>query len=246
MWRKTLPILSGAVLLGSLFVPWYGLAGAPLSLSLTAWGAFTVSDWALAVLAVVIAAAPPVRAVAAWIAVVLIAGRLLYPPMPELLEPAYGGFVGLAGALSAAWPGRLRAGEVVAGVGGFMLVLALGLEWYEFALTDAVGPNEQDPTEPVSTWISDSSGWSVFTRLDLALTALAALFLAVPVTRWRPVAIAAAAVGWLAIVLVAARMISPPDPITDVAAGAWIALAGAGVAWAGALLATRRPDPDVA
>ena len=125
-----------------------------------------------------IAAAPPVRVVAAWVAIVLIASRLVYPPMPELLEPSVGGFVGLAGALSAAWPGRLRVGEVVAGMGGLVLVLALGMEWYAFALTDAVGPNEQDPVEPVSTWISDTSGWTVFTRLDLALTAFAALFLA--------------------------------------------------------------------
>ena len=59
------------------------------------------------------------------------------------------------------------------------------------------------------------------------------------------VSVTAAIVGWLAIVLVAARMLAPPDPITDVAAGAWIALAGAVIAWAGALLAARRPEPDV-
>ena len=66
---------------------------------------------------------------------------------------AYGGFVGLAGALSAAWPGRLRVGEVLAGVGGLVLVLALGLEWYEFSLIDAVGPNDPDPVDPVNGWI---------------------------------------------------------------------------------------------
>lgn len=243
MWHKALPILSGAVLLGSLFLPWYTLAG--FDLSQPAWDVFTVTDVALAVLAVVIAFAAPVRVAAAWIAAVLIAGRLLQRPIPEVTELAYGGFVGLAGALSAAWPGRLRVGEAVAGVGGLVLVLSLGLEWYSFSLIDAVGPNDPDPSESVNRWIIDSSGWIVFTWLDVALTALAALFMAVPVTRWRPVAFAAAAVGWLAIVLVAARMIAPPDPITDVAAGAWIALAGAVVAWAGALLATRRREPEV-
>jgi hypothetical protein len=255
MSRKALPILSGAVLLGSLFLPWYGLAGAQPSLTISAWTAFSATDVVLAVLAIVIAAVPPVRVAAAWIAVVLVAGRLVHPPVAGLFELSFGGFVGFAGALSAAWPGRLRVGEVLAGVGGLVLVLALGLEWYEFALTDAVGPNEPDPVDPANGWIQDSSGWAVFTRLDLALTALGALFLAVPLVAAREhkegqslfmfVSVTAAAIGWLAIVLVAARMLAPPEPITEVVAGAWIALVGAVIAWAGALLATRRPEPDV-
>ena len=175
MSRKALPILSGAVLLGSLFLPCTARRGAAVS-TISAWTVFWVTDVALAVLAVVIAAVPPVRVAAAWIAVVPSPVAWCIRPSRVLSSPTAG-----SSASPARSPPPGRAGCALgntAGVGGLVLVLALGLEWYEFALTDAVGPNEPDPCDPVSGWIQDSSGSTVFTRLDVALTAL-------PRSSWR-------------------------------------------------------------
>ena len=52
------------------------------------------------------------------------------------------------------------------------------------------------------------------------------------------VAVIASATGWLAIVLVAVRLVFPPDGL-DLRYGAWLALAGALLAWVGSWLSLR-------
>lgn len=66
---------------------------------------------------------------------------------------------------------------------------------------------------------------------DLALAALALLVFAAALTRSATLQKAARAVGWLAIVLVAARIVFEPEA-TKPAYGVYIALAAAAGAWA--------------
>ena len=185
-------------------------------------GAFTVTDLALAALAVVIAAVPPARVAAAWIAVVL-------DRQPARCTRRCRSYLALVVRRVRRPRGRaLRrlAGPAARGRGDSPA--SAGSCWCSrsgWSGTSSRSRTRWDRTSrtrrSVSGWIEDSSGWAVFTRLDLALTALAALFLAVPVgAATRTVAIARGpAVGWLAIVLVAARMLAPPDPITDARGG---------------------------
>ena len=63
-----------------------------------------------------------------------------------------------------------------------------------------------------------------------------------PLTRRREVAIAAAAVGWVAIALVLARIAWPAHAGLNPAPGALFALVAAWVAWVGSGLAARRAE----
>jgi hypothetical protein len=102
--------LGGLALLGSLWLPWYTANGD----SGTAWQVFTGLDYTLAVLALsaVTGAALSLK-LKAWtiwstislgggLAVVAISARILYPPPNGGLDldPSFGPFVGLIGAVA--------------------------------------------------------------------------------------------------------------------------------------------------
>jgi hypothetical protein len=119
----------------------------------------------------------------------------------------------------------MRRAEPVAGLGGLLLLVALFLPWY--------GPD-------------DVTGWQALTVIDVLLALLALLAIAVPAvsvaTRGPAKAVGiqviASAVGWLAVLLVAIRLVFPPDALS-LRYGAWLALAGAVIAWVGSWMSLR-------
>src|SRR3954452_13781137 len=106
----------------------------------------------------------------------------------------------------------MRKAEPIAGLGALILLLSLFLRWN-----------------------AHETGWQAMSVIDIVLALLALLALAVPVTSVATkgpakaigTALLAAAFVWPAIVLVAVKLLSDSD------SGAWLALAGAILAWAG-------------
>ena len=127
----------------------------------------------------------------------------------------------------------MRRAELLAGLGGLLLLVSLFLPWY--------GP--QDRSLPVA---DDYTAWQALAVIDVLVAILAVPAILVPVlslaTRGPAKAIAiaviASATGWLAILLVAVRLVFPPDGL-DLRYGAWLALAGALLAWVGSWLSMR-------
>jgi hypothetical protein len=116
----------------------------------------------------------------------------------------------------------MRRAEPLAGLGGIVLLVSLFRPWYD-----------------------ERTGWEALAAIDVLLALLALLALAVPVmtvaTRGPAksigTAVLASALGWIAVVLVAFRLVStPPEPVRY---GAWLALAGALVAWVGSWMSMR-------
>jgi hypothetical protein len=113
---------------------------------------------------------------------------------------------------------RLRPFDLVAGLGGIVLLVSLFLSWY-----------------------LEVSGWRAFTVIDVVLAVAALLAIAVPVVvaavsgPAKPVAITviATVATTLAVLLVLLRLIDDPGPHSDPRIGAWIGLAGALIAFAG-------------
>ncbi|MDA0180939.1 hypothetical protein OJ997_11590 [Solirubrobacter phytolaccae] len=232
--------LGGLILLVSLFLPWYGnhaaVVGTEQGIHVlvsgfgTAWEAFSGFDIVLAVLAVAVVLTPRGRALVGLAALVVVAHLLLDRPEEGFAPPVYGAWIGLAGALLAAWPSTRDWRVLAAGAGGVALLVSLSTRWYL-----APWPNESGIEFPPSDWdrflIVPRSGWDALLVVDLALAALALLVLGVALTRSATVQSVARAVGWLAIVLVAARIVFEPDD-TKLAYGAYVALAAAALAWA--------------
>jgi hypothetical protein len=108
---------------------------------------------------------------------------------------------------------RLRAGEWLACVGGTALIVALFLPWYE-------------GTEPVT-------GYEALTVVDILLTLLALLALAIPVLQAtqevpsKPVGagILTVVFGALGTLIVVFRLIDAPADGLEVRAGAWVGFA---------------------
>ena len=121
---------------------------------------------------------------------------------------------------------RIEAGPLIALVGAVLLLVSLFLDFYEPGLT----------------------AWQVFEVLDLVLAALAiAGGLAALSLAGAPVpAIDARVLAWsagAALVLVVATLLNHPPAVSDAAdpaLGLWLALAGAALMAAGALLSTAR------
>jgi hypothetical protein len=119
----------------------------------------------------------------------------------------------------------MRRFEPVAGLGGLLLLVSLFLPWY--------GPD-------------DVTGWQALTVIDVLLALLALVAIAVPVisvaTRGPAKAVGiqviASAVGWLAVLLVAIRLVSAPDDLS-LRYGVWLALLGALIAWIGSWMSLR-------
>jgi hypothetical protein len=134
----------------------------------------------------------------------------------------------------------MRRAEPVAGLGGIVLFGSLFLRWY--------GGGELPPAQGdlMPYGPPDVTGWQALTVIDLLLAVLALVAIAVPVisvaTRGPAkavgIAVIASALGWLAVLLVAFRLNFPPDDLSPLH-GAWIALAGAVIAWVGSWLSLR-------
>jgi hypothetical protein len=167
--------------------------------------------------------------------------------------------------------GKLRPFDLVAGFGGLVLFASLHVIWYE------LGAPIRDETRPQAEYSIEFSGaatgWQVFGVTDLVLAAISLLAIAVPIVTAvakgpaKPVAIAVLATTTtpLAVLLVLWRLIDDPFPgelmgfevAVRPAVGAWVALAGALIAFVGSFGAlkdestpgavapeiTRRPAP---
>jgi hypothetical protein len=134
----------------------------------------------------------------------------------------------------------MRKAEPIAGLGGVLLLVSLFLPWYDSAVVVTRG----SAGGTTQTSLEDISAWEAFAVIDVLLALLAALAIAVPVLALaargpaKPIAIAliASALGWLGVLLVGFRLLDNPGPLR---AGAWLALAGALIAWIGSWLSLR-------
>lgn len=139
--------------------------------------------------------------------------------------------------------GRLRPLDLVAGVGGIVLLASLFLHWYAL---DVPTVRTGDVVTPLVATFGDAlepTGWQAFTVTDILLVAVALLAIAVPVVTATvhgpalPIAIVvlASVAAPLAALLIGYRMLNEPGPndIVELRAGAWIGLAGALIAFAG-------------
>jgi hypothetical protein len=136
-------------------------------------------------------------------------------------------------------PGKLRGGDVLAGLGGLALLVIMFLPWYDFL----AGPY------PGSRFVPDNdtaqSAWQAFSLLlvPLTLTALlgVALFAATLFERTSALPVAAqvfaASIGTLTVLFVLLRLADPPGPnyAATVRWEGWVGLACtlavAGGAW---------------
>lgn len=131
---------------------------------------------------------------------------------------------------------RLRAGELVAGIAGLLLVVVLFFTWYTVKGTGV-----------------SANAWEAFGFIDIVLLAagIAGAALALLTASQRTVAVPVAmtvltaALGLLATLLVIYRIINPPGPneIVDVSAGAYLGLLCAAGVTAGGFIAMRNDGP---
>jgi hypothetical protein len=118
-------------------------------------------------------------------------------------------------------PRRIDAGELLAALGGLIVIVALFLDWY--------GP---------------ADGWSAFEALDLVIAALALCAIAVAASSfgagWPLGPRTLLPVGLLLLVIIAVQLADPPPavPDGDLEAGAWLALGGAALVLLGGILRT--------
>jgi hypothetical protein len=120
-------------------------------------------------------------------------------------------------------PRWLRPGDGLAAAGGILLLVALFLPWYE--------------VRPGIAGLRRLTGWDAFSVIDILLALVAVLGIAVAVavmTRRSPalpisLGVVGSVAGAIASVLVLVRILDQPGPneLLDVAAGAWLGLAGA-------------------
>jgi hypothetical protein len=156
--------------------------------------------------------------------------------------------------------GRLRGGELLAGVGAVVLLVSLFLDWFDVAPTivgaqirrtdvDYIVVSLPRDVSPVSGW--DALGWPVLAIATLAVACAAWLVVATaaarPVTQIVAAAVLTASVAPIALLtlLLRALVFQPgPNELTTIRYGAWIGLAGAAALTVGAWwsLADERTD----
>jgi hypothetical protein len=124
---------------------------------------------------------------------------------------------------------RVRPGEWLAGAGGVLLIASLFLTWYP---APAAPPRAgATPYAPLGGF---GTGWQAFAVVDVILTILALsgpALLVVQATWSSPalpatLSIVAILAGFVATILVAIELLTPPDG-AGLGAGAWLGLAGA-------------------
>jgi len=123
---------------------------------------------------------------------------------------------------------KVRIGDVLAGVGGLVLLVLVFLPWYEFLEGVYVG------TRTIALGNTDQSAWEALgvLRFPLIITALLGITQFVTTlfertTAW-PVAAAVfgGAIGLITTIWTAVRLINPPGPNfgADLQWGAWVGL----------------------
>jgi hypothetical protein len=151
---------------------------------------------------------------------------------------------------------RLRPADVLAGIGGVVLLGSLFLKWYGFdasALTDrhvvpvAISQFAGRAARSLAAAVPSLTAWQAFSIIDVLLAAIALLAIALPIVTAlargpaKPVAFAVltSVFGLLAVLLVLFRLVDQPgnDQLVAVKAGAYVGLAGALLTFAGGWLA---------
>jgi hypothetical protein len=140
--------------------------------------------------------------------------------------------------------GRLRGGELLAGVGAVVLLVSLFLDWFAVRMPAAPAQVHRSGVDEIGVSLPGSrgysaSGWDTLGWLVLAIVA-AAIVLAVwlvvataiprPVTEVIAAAVLATTVGTVAFVMLALRaFVFQPgaNAVTELRYGGWIGLAGA-------------------
>ena len=118
-------------------------------------------------------------------------------------------------------PRRIDAGELLAALGGLLVLVALFLDWY------GVGGDGDGPFGTTAT------GWEAFESLDLIISALALLALAVAASSfgagWPLSPRILLPVGALLTAIIAIQLAEPPPIVggLDLETGAWLGLVGA-------------------
>ncbi len=120
---------------------------------------------------------------------------------------------------SAARPGRIDGGGLLAAAGAVLLLVSLFLDWYEPGVT----------------------AWTVFEALDLVLAAAAVTVLAFAARSFSRSPVgerAAAAAAVVAFVVVVSQLLDKPPAALEqgIEIGAWLALAGAALMLVGTLM----------
>jgi hypothetical protein len=129
-------------------------------------------------------------------------------------------------------PRRIDAGELVAALGGLLVIVALFLNWF------GIGGGDGLPFGAAAT------GWEAFESLDLVLTALALVAIAVAASSfgagWPLSPRVLLPVGAVLVIIVAIQLAEPPPLLgeLDLEEGAWLALAGAVLVLLGGILRT--------
>jgi hypothetical protein len=139
---------------------------------------------------------------------------------------------------------RLRPADVLAGIGGAVLLGSLFMKWYGFdasALAPGVAGRLLSRSVPAVT------AWQAFSITDVLLAAVALLGIAIPLVTAvstspaKPVALTVitSVAGTLGVLLVLYRIVDQPgdNALVAVETGAWIGLAGAVLTLVGAWLA---------
>lgn len=132
-------------------------------------------------------------------------------------------------------PRRLDAGSLVAAAGAVLLLVSLFLDWY----------GDGDAT---------ISGWRVFEAIDLLLAAVALLALSTVAARSglepRLPRAPLLVLGMVALAVVFTQLVNDPPAVAGsdagVESGAWLALAGAALLLAGAIMSAARVSLAIA
>ena len=119
----------------------------------------------------------------------------------------------------------MRRAEPIAGLGGVLLLVSLFLPWYDAATVVTRGSAGGTTTSSLGS----ISAWQAFAVIDVLLAALALLAIAVPVVSAATpgpaksvgTAVLASALGWIAVVLVAFRLLDNPGPLGSAPGWAW-------------------------